>query len=347
MRRRTIIKSSALFGLGALGASVFSSCVQPNDNSSTSTSTSTSTATSKGLKPLRVGLLQWLGWEGMYIADVKKLFAAEGIEVQQTIFKSITEINDALLAGKLDIAAIGGADIFGLNAKVPNIKIIMVTDYSGEVDGILSSNKIIKPEDLKGKKIAVEDLPYEHVFVGEFLKRGGLTEKDVQIVSLSAEEGAKAFMAGKVDAVATYDPFITKALKARKDAKQLFSPKGTSIIANSIAAHGKVIEERRNDVLAYLRAIDKGSKLAKANLKEANDVMSKWLELSVAEIVDQRSKIYTLDITENKIVAFNASNALNLESSLRSASKILLDGGRIKAMGDAATFIDGSLIKSL
>jgi NitT/TauT family transport system substrate-binding protein len=341
MRRRTIIKSSALFGLGALGTSIFSSCVQPNNNPSTNTTTS------KGLKPLRVGLLPWLGWEGLYLADVKKLFVAEGIEVQQTMFKSITEINDALLAGKLDLAGIGGADIFGLNARVPNIKIIMVTDYSGEVDGILSSNKILKPEDLKGKKFAVEDTSYELVFLGEFLKRGGLTEKDVQLVLMPGEEGAKAFMAGKVDAVVTYDPFITTALKMRKDAKLLFSPKGTSVIANSIVAHGKVIEERRNDVLAYLRAIDKGNKFAKTNQKEANELTAKWLGLSVAEIVDQRSKIYTLDITENKIVAFNLSNSLSLESSLRSASKILLDSGRIKNIGDATTLIDSSLIKSL
>lgn len=341
MRRRTIIKSSALFGLGALGTSIFSSCVQPNNNPSTNTTTS------KGLKPLRVGLLPWLGWEGLYLADLKKLFAVEGIEVEQTMFKSPTEVNDALLAGKLDIAAIVGADLFGLTAKVPNIKIIMVTDYSGEVDGILSSNKILKPEDLKGKKIAREDAPYELVFLGEFLKRGGLTEKDVQIVSMPGEEGAKAFMAGKVDAVATYDPFITTALKTRKDAKLLFSPKGTSIIANSIVTHGKVIEERRNDVLAYLRAVDKGSKLAATNRQESNDLMAKWLGLTVADIVEQRSKVYTLDITENKIVAFNSSNPLNLESSLRSAAKILLDSGRIKTLGDAAILIDGSLIKSL
>jgi NitT/TauT family transport system substrate-binding protein len=345
MRRRTLIKSSALFGLGAIGTSLFSSCVQSNNDPSTSTNTNTTT--SKGLKPLRVGLLPWLGWEGIYYADLKKLFAAEGIEVQQTMFKSPTEVNDALLAGKLDIAAIVAADLFGLTAKVADIKVIMVTDYSGEVDGILSSNKILKPEDLKGKKLSREDTPYQRVFVGEFLKRGGLTEKDVQIVNLTAEEGAKAFMAGKVDAVATFDPFITKALKARKDAKQLFSPKGTSVIANSIVAHGKVIAERRNDVLAYLRAVDKGSKLAKANQTEANQVMSKWLELSVPEIVDQRPKVYTLDITENKVVAFNSSNSLNLESSLRSASKILLDSGKLKTLVDAANLIDSSLIKSL
>ena len=339
MRRRTLIKSSALLGLGAVGTNLFSSCVPASTNSNPTTS--------KGLKPLRVGLLPWLGWEGIHIANLKQLYAVEGIEVEQTVFKSPTEVNDALLAGKLDLAAAVGADLFSLTAKVPNLKVIMVTDYSGELDGILSNNKILKPEDLKGKKIAREDVPFEVVFLGEFLKRGGLTEKDIQIVSLSGEEGAKAFMAGKVDAVATYDPFITKVLKARKDAKQIFSPKGTSIIANSVVAHAQVIEERRNDVLAYLRAIDKGSKWVKANQTEANNLTAKWLDLSVAEIVVQRPKIYSLDITENKIVAFNPSNSLNLESSLRSAAQILLDSGKIKALGDAARLIDSSLIKSL
>jgi NitT/TauT family transport system substrate-binding protein len=345
MRRRTLIKSSALFGLGAVGTSLFSSCVQSNNDPSTSTNTNTTT--SKGLKPLRVGLLPWLGWEGLYIADLKKLFATEGIEVEQTVFKSPTEVNDALLAGKLDLAAAGGADLFNLTEKVPNIKAIMVTDYSGELDGILVGSKILKPEDLKGKKIAREDVPFEVVFLGEFLKRGGLTEKDVQIVSLSGEDGAKAFVAGKVDAVVTYDPFITKTLKLKKDAKQLFSPKGTSIIPNSVLAHAKVIEERRNDVLAYLRAIDKASKWVKANQKEANDLTAKWLDLSVAELMSQRPKLYSLDITENKVVAFNSSNSLNLASSLRSAGQILLDGGRIKTIGDVANLIDGSLIQSL
>ena len=184
MRRRTLIKSSALFGLGALGTNIISSCVQPNSSPNTKTNTS--------LKPLRVGVLNWFGCEGMFLADKKNLFTAEGIQVQQKYFPTVTELNEWLLAGKLDLAAAVATDLVILTEKVPNIKTIMVTDYSGEVDGILASKKILKPEDLRGKKIAREDVPYEIVFLGEFLKLGGMSEKDVQIVSLPAEDGAKA-----------------------------------------------------------------------------------------------------------------------------------------------------------
>jgi NitT/TauT family transport system substrate-binding protein len=337
MRRRTVIKSSALLGLGVFTTSIFSSCTQ----------TPIQDTSSKSLKPLRVGLVPWLGWEGLHLADQKKLFALEGITVEQKTFKSPTEVNDALIAGQLDLAAMVATDLVILTDKLPNLKTIMVTDYSGEGDGILASKTVTKPEDLRGKKIAREDVPFEIVFLGEFLKRGGMTEKDVQIVSLSAEEGTAAFVAGKVDAVVAYDPFLGKALKKRPDSKLLFTPKGTSIIPNAIIARNQVIEERRNDVLAYLRAVDKGIKYSKTNQPEADGLLAKWLDITAAEVAEQRSKIYILDIVKNKVDAFNASSALNLEKSVRSGAQILVENGKAKKMLDVTTLIDGSLIKSL
>jgi NitT/TauT family transport system substrate-binding protein len=330
-----MIQSSVLFGLGAVTTSTISSCTQGNPT------------TGKSNQPLRVGVLVWFGCEGMFLADQKKLFTAEGIQVEQTYFPTVTELNNSFLAGKLDLAAMVATDLNILNQQVPNIKTIMVTDYSGDLDGILASNKITKPEDLRGKKIAREDVPYEIVVLGEFLKLGGMTEKDVQIVSLTAEESAKAFAAGKVDAAVTYDPYLTKAIKERKDAKLLFSVKDTSIIPNAIVAHGKVIEQRRNDVLAYLRAVDKGLKYSAANREEADRLMAKWLDVSMADIADQRSKIYILDIAKNKMVAFNPSSSLNVESSIRSGGQILLENGKVKKLENPATLIDASLIRSL
>lgn len=335
MRRRTLIKSSALFGLGALGTSIFSSCTNSNPNPN------------KGLPPLRVGALLWFGCEGMFMADKKNLFTAEGVRVEQTYFSTVTELYESLLTGKLDLGAVVATDLLILTERVPNIKTIMITDYSGELDGILASNKITKPEDLRGKRIAREDVPYEIVFLGEFLKLGGMTEKDVQIVSMTAEAGAAAFVAGKVDAVATYDPYLGKALMQRKDAKLLFSPKGTNIVPNAIVAHGKAIEQRRNDILAYMRSVDKGLKYSAANRTEADGMMAKWLSVSTAEIADQRPKIYILDIVKNKVDAFNPSSPLNVESSVRSGGQILLENGKLKKLAEAATVIDSSLINSL
>jgi NitT/TauT family transport system substrate-binding protein len=329
MRRRTMLKSSTLFGIGALSNSILSGCNQPR---------------SKNFPPLRVGVLLWFGCEGMFLAGQKGLFTTP---VKQKYFSTVTELYESLVTGKLDLAAVVATDLLVLNERAPNMKTIMVTDYSGEVDGILASNKITKPEDLRGKRFARENVPYEIVFVGEFLKLGGMTEKDVQIVSMTAEEGAAAFAAGKVDAVATYDPYLGKALKQRPDAKLLFTPKQSNIIPNAIAAHGQVITERRHDVKEYLRSVDKGLKYSAANRTEVNRMMAKWLSVSPEDIAVQRSKIYILDVVKNKIDAFNPSSPLNVADSIRSGGQILLETGRLKKMSDAASIIDGSLIRSL
>jgi NitT/TauT family transport system substrate-binding protein len=140
---------------------------------------------------------------------------------------------------------------------------------------------------------------------------------------------------------------MTKALKQRPDAHVLFSPKATSIIPTSLVAHGQAIDRRRNDLLAYIRAVDKGLKFSAANRTEADGMMAKWLEVSLPEIADQRSKIYILDILRNKTNAFNPDSKLSVERSIRSGGKILLANGKVNKLTEPETLVDGSFIKSL
>lgn len=333
MRRRTVLQSSALLAMSALSASAFSSCTNQTNSDSDQ-------------KPLRVGLIPWIGWHGAYLADLKGFFKAEGIVVEQTVFQTVTEVNTALIAKQLDLAWLVAVDLLVLVAQAPDLKNIMVSDYSGEIDAILGRG-ITTPQDLKGKTIAREDIPYEVVFLGQYLRNIGLTEKDVNIVSTPVPDGTAAFVAGKVDAVVNYEPFIGKALKERKDAKVLYTAKGSNVIPNALAAHSNVLTERRNTVLAYMRAVDKGIKFAASNAKEANELISKWTGVSAADIKDQLSRIVLLDIAANKSIAFNPDNPLNTLASIESAAKILRDVGKITKPVDSGSLIDGSLIQSL
>ena len=333
MRRRTVLQSSALLAMSALSASAFSSCTSQTNSGSDQ-------------KPLRVGLIPWIGWHGTYLADVKGFFKAEGIVVEQTVFQTVTEVNTALIAKQLDLAWLVAVDLLVLVAQAPDLKNIMASDYSGDVDAILGRG-IAKSQDLKGKTIAREDIPYEVVFLGQYLRKIGLTEKDVNIVSTPVPDGTAAFVAGKVDAVVNYEPFIGKALKERKDAKVLFTAKASNIIPNALAAHSDVLTERRNTVLAYIRAVDKGIKFAASNSKEANELIAKWTGVSAADIKDQLSRIVLLDVAANKSIAFNPDNPLNMLASIESAAKILRDVGKITKPVDSGSLIDGSLIQAL
>ena len=98
MRRRTILKSSALVALGAATTAALGSCNQTTSDSPETSSDSASTS------KLRVALVPWLGWGETKIAEVKGFVEEEGIEIGQTVIQSVPEVSSAFLAGQMDMA---------------------------------------------------------------------------------------------------------------------------------------------------------------------------------------------------------------------------------------------------
>jgi NitT/TauT family transport system substrate-binding protein len=344
MRRRDIIRSSAFFAVGAVSTSIFGGCVQKPP---------TPTASTEPQKPvgsqgsLKIGINTWIGWGGAHIAELKGYFKDEGLEVKHTIFPTVTESNAALASSQVDLSWLVALDLLVLADKAPNLKFIYSSDYSGGVDAIIGSPEIKNTLDLKGKKIAREDIPYEIVFTNECLKAVNLAEKEVKIVSLAVPDAYAAFKAGKVDAATLYEPFISKALKDRPGSKVLYTAKNSNTIADGLAGDSSLLKNRRADVLAYLRAFNKGMAYAKANPKEANELIAKWVGTTPAEVTAQLAQVKLFDINVNKATIFNSENPLNVMASIDSAALTLLTAGKISKVVAGKNLVDDSFIKAL
>jgi NitT/TauT family transport system substrate-binding protein len=339
MRRRDILRSSALLSISAVATAILGSCGQQ-------TSTKDAATNSAPKAPLHIAMIPWIGWGSAHIAEVKGFFKEEGIEVKQTVFQTVSEVNTALLSKKVDMSWLVAVDLLVLAAQAPDLKFIYASDYSGEVDAIVS-NGINSSADLKGKKIAREDIPYEVVFTNKYLASVGLTEKDVQIVSLAVPDAHTAFIAGKVDAATIYEPFVGKALKGRPGSKVLYTAKGSNVIANGLAADSSVLKTRREDVLAYLRAIAKAMKFAAANPQETNELLAKWVGATPAEVTSQMTQVRLLDMAANKSIVFDQANPLNVINSIDAATPILTTAGKISKTLAGKDLVDGSFVNAL
>lgn len=340
MRRRTILKSSALVALGAATTAALGSCNQTTSDSPETSSDSASTS------KLRVALVPWLGWGETKIAEVKGFFEEEGIEIEQTVFQSVTEVNSAFLAGQMDMAWLVAADLVVLSDTTPGLKFIYASDYSGEVDAIVGRN-VAGPADLAGKTLAREEVPYEIVFVDKFLESAGLSKDDVNVVPLTAADGSVALVAENLDAVATYEPFVSNAINASDENTILFTAAGTNIIVNGLAAPEGLLSERREDVLAYLRALEKANQFRADNPDEANQIIADWIELSPEEVADLMGKITMLNMADNKAIAFAEDNELNAADSISDAGPILVEAGAAKSAIPGADLVDGSFVNEL
>lgn len=338
MRRRTVIKSSALLALGAVSTVGLGSCSkQPSDQAANGPTSDL---------PLRVAMVPWVGWSRAKIAEVKGFFEAEGITVEQKVYDTVTAVNEALLAKEVDLAWVAAADLVVLADEAPGLKFIMACDYSGEVDAIVGRG-ISGADDARNKTFAREDVPFQIVFLSKYLESIGLTEKDIKIISLDVPSAGKALTAGEVDAIASYEPFVGNTLKGEPEVKMLFSAKDSNIIVNGLVGHSQVLQSRRQDVLAYMRALNKGLDFAKANAEEGTKIIADWVGSTPEETMAIMAKLNMLDLAANKSIAFSPDNKLNIANSFDSAVPILVGAGKATSEVPGISFVDSSFVESL
>jgi NitT/TauT family transport system substrate-binding protein len=324
-------RRQALWLMGGLASSLaLHACSQSSSSQST---------------PLISGVNPWTGHSGHYVATGKNLFKEEGIDVQEVFFQSASESITGFLAGRVDLAWVTSGDAIEMIHKDPTIRIIYVVDYSDGADGIIGRG-IQRPQDLKGKTIARENLLFENVLLRAYLDKGGLTEQDITIKDMTAADSATAFAAKRVDAAVSYEPWLTKAAK-EGGGEVIFSTKGTNLIADVIATRQKVIETRKADVLAYLRAVDKAVKQVNAGDAAAIDLVASKLNVSKEEAKAQFAGVKILDLNDNKTMAFNSADPNNVMKNFQINLATAVDMKLIPGPIDLNALYDDSLVKSL
>src|SRR5690606_21306134 len=110
----------------------------------------------------------------------------------------------------------------------------------------------------------------------------GLTDKDVEMVQMSAGDAGAAFVAGKVDAAVTWEPWLSKSSEA--DGKILLTTKELSgIIVDTIGFRKDVIEKRSEDIKGFVAAMAEAMDYWKEHEDESNQIMANGLKIDLEE----------------------------------------------------------------
>lgn len=304
----------------------------------------TDTNRSAAVPTLTVGVVAWPGYAGHYVALEKKLFEAEGVNVQETFFADGTTSTTAFLAKKIDLSWATSSDAILNGDKVAGVKIIKLVDFSNGADGILGRG-INSPADLKGKKVAREDLLFSNILLQSYLQKAGLTLADVTLVDASAATAASAFVGKQVDVAVTYEPYLSQSAKTSGE-PVIYSSKGTNLIADVITTYDSVIQEKREAILAYLRAVDQAVQLVQAGDAEALAIVGKRLGVSAAEVQQQLTGLKLFNLADNK-TAFDASNPQSLIGNLEFTAKVAEELKVLSQPAQVSQLYDDSLIKAL
>ena len=161
-----------------------------------------------------VGISGWTGFAPLTLAKEAGIFARNGLDVS---IKKIPQASRhlAIASGDIQCAATTVETWVVWNANGVPTKQIFQLDKSYGADGMVVKNDIASIKDLKGKTVAASapgTAPY--FTLAWFLKKNGLSVKDVRVVNLEPGPAAQAFIAGQNDAAMTYEPYLSSVRAA-------------------------------------------------------------------------------------------------------------------------------------
>jgi NitT/TauT family transport system substrate-binding protein len=337
MKRRSILASTLLF---ALSLSVTVGCSNPT--------TQVKAPTAPKADAVKLGYNIWTGFLPWQVAQEKKIFAENKVDVDLQWFDEYPKSVELLNTGKLDGNSQTLSETITAVSNGIDLVVVLTTDNSTGADKIIVSDKIKSIKDLKGKKVAVEEGSVDHFFLAQALKKAKMTFKDIKLVKLETGKGAAAFVAGEVDAVAAFAPFTASALK-RPGSSELFnSTNFPGTISDHLVFTRKFVDEHPDKVQAVVNswfdtvAYNDVNK----NKAEAIQIMSKRANLSLVEYKDDSkgAKIFTL---EDNLESFGTEHGdTSLANVANSISQFLFENGLTKTKVDTRKLVDDRFVKA-
>jgi len=128
---------------------------------------------------------------------------------------------ELLAAGAIDGNFQSLADILLMAGRGVDLRVLMASDLSVGVDGVVCQPHIRTVQELAGKRLGLSLFSYPHVLIEQVLLAHGLAETDVDLVDLRGERVPEALARGTIDAGHTWGVHLTEA--AAQGAHLLFT----------------------------------------------------------------------------------------------------------------------------
>lgn len=293
----------------------------------------------------KIGLTPWIGDGVYFVAQEKKFFEKEKINVEFVNIDDSATGRQLLKAEKLDAFVLTPETIVILNDAGVKIKIIAATDLSAGADGIIAAKDIKTIEDLKGKKVAFEVGSPSHFYLSYLLNQKGLSTADLEVVDQIASDAGASFVAGKVDAAVTWEPWLTKA-KERAGGHLLASSKDTPVVFDMPILSTAVVKNHNKDVRAMMRAVFSAQKwISNHKPEETAKIIAGPLKITPQDALDQMKGVHWLSYEEN--LNKLTSGTYSVINSIQLAGNLWKKLGLIKKDINAVEIVDPSILKNL
>ena len=291
-------------------------------------------------QPIRIAFNTWIGYSAFYIAEEEGLFAKRRIEVETAVIEALAEKNAAILRGEID--GMGGTIDSAVISVASGVdgSLIFQFDHSSGADGILASAEVQSVQDLVGRSVAVEEGFIGHFFLLYVLDKEGIPRESVKIVPMGTEQAGEAFASGNVDVAVIWEPYLSTA-ERRPGAHVLVSSADIEpILAATLFMSRRFLDERSNDAVALVEALQEANDLWLAHPEKYNPLVAKRWGLSLEDLTDIMDAIEIVSAKDQLSQFGSSASPGPLLSYLSKCAALWLEAGVIERAVEAKKVVD-------
>jgi sulfonate transport system substrate-binding protein len=283
------------------------------------------------------------------IADKLGYFKEEGLNVTSKLIESGPDIGPMVSGGSAPVSIQTNFMDIILKSNGIGVKIVAPLAQIAGTQAVVGAKdlKLTSAKDLEGKTIGIPNGADVKIAIDNMGKELGVDIGKIKFVNLAPSDAVVALQKGDIDAMACWEPFVTKAIQA--GGKFLFSgtkselpdkqgPVNWMSVHTTMQVTDSYLEKNPNTVKAVLAALRKATDYINTNRDEAIKILAPELHLSEAELKEIMNRnVYSMDVDDTYV---NGSNGPAVGEYLKSV-------GNIKTIPDPASYHDLSLLKAV
>jgi len=287
-----------------------------------------------------IAISGWTGFAPLTLAKEAGIFAKNGLDVT---IKKVPQASRhlAIASGDVQCAATTVETWVAWNANGVATTQLFQLDKSFGADGMVVRSGVASIKDIKGKTVAASapgTAPY--FTLAWFLKKNGLSVKDVSVVNMEPGPAAQAFIAGQNDAAMTYEPYLS-AVRDKPDAGKIIATTlDYPMIMDTFGCTPKFIADNDAAVKALTKSYFDAVDMIKADQTKSYEIMGADVKQSGEQFGKSAQYLRWQGRDENKKFFAGDFQAFSKE-----AAELLLEIGVIKEIPDLTKIVDTRFIQ--
>lgn len=282
---------------------------------------------------VKIGYLDIISSAPFYIAQEKKFFEEEGLEVELVKIASANEAYEALVRGDIDFVPSTGILPVLINApKVGGV--VKIASVSSLVSGVTFDKlvtvdeKIGNLKDLEEKKIGVFPGTTPTTFLKLYLKKNNIDVSKIEFIQIPPQNQIGALEAGSINALFGYEPIPTIA----QDKNQKMNVLAVDVLADvypesplgARLTTEKFMCERKEVFEKVQKAIDRAQDVVTNNRTEYVNIVSQRMSIPTA-VLGKISPYLTYPVNEEKVASFEQFLIDNQELKEKTNHDVLIN----------------------